>query len=420
MARIVFGILSLVFVFSNVAASASAQCPVDWGGLGIGMDGSVNALALYNDKLIAGGNFSIAGDVSANHIAAWDAIGWQELGTGLDGPVYALTVYNGELIAGGSFTIAGGVSAYNIARWNGASWAPLGTGTYDSVYALAIYNGELIASGNCGYYGPESVCNVYRWNGASWQPILLGGVSEDSEVYVTALTTYGGELIAGGSFGANIARWNGTIWQELGSGIIGSGGLRPVVSLTVHNGELIAGGHFTTAGGENANGIARWNGTSWQPLGTGVDSAPYPGPGVYALTVYNGDLIAGGEFTTAGGENANGIARWNGSTWQALGTGTNGFVSALSEYNGALIAGGWFTTAGGHVSAYLARWGPTCPPGDMDCNNVIDTSDVPHFVEALVATGTFTGCDIARADMNADMLIDGRDTQPFAAALLAP
>ena len=37
-------------------------------------------------------------------------------------------------------------------------------------------------------------------------------------------------------------------------------------------------------------------------------------------------LYAGGEFTTAGGNAANDIAQWNGSSWSALGSGMNGDV----------------------------------------------------------------------------------------------
>jgi len=35
----------------------------------------------------------------------------------------------------------------------------------------------------------------------------------------------------------------------------------------------------------------------------------------YALTVYDGELIVGGRFTTAGGVVCNNIARWDGITW---------------------------------------------------------------------------------------------------------
>jgi hypothetical protein len=99
---------------------------------------------------------------------------------------------------------------------------------------------------------------------------------------------------------------------------------------------------------------------------------------VGALTVYNGDLIAGGGFTTAGGTPANKIARWNGSTWAPLGSGVSGGLSkvhALAVYNGELIAGGNFTIAGEHVSAFWARWGRPCP-GDFNADGVVDLADL--------------------------------------------
>ena len=45
---------------------------------------------------------------------------------------------------------------------------------------------------------------------------------------------------------------------------------------------------------------------------------------VYALAVdASGNLYAGGDFTTAGGVSANRIAKWDGSSWSALGSGMN-------------------------------------------------------------------------------------------------
>jgi len=73
--------------------------------------------------------------------------------------------------------------------------------------------------------------------------------------------------------------------------------------------------------------------------------------------VSGGNLYAGGSFTTAGGHAANSIAKWDGSTWSALGSGMNqdGYVVALAVSGSDLYAGGYFTTAGGKVSAYIAR-----------------------------------------------------------------
>src|SRR5207237_8615636 len=49
------------------------------------------------------------------------------------------------------------------------------------------------------------------------------------------------------------------------------------------------------------------------------------------------------------------IAKWDGSSWTALGSGVNYAVYALAVSGSDLYAGGTFTTAGGKVSAYVAR-----------------------------------------------------------------
>ena len=91
----------------------------------------------------------------------------------------------------------------------------------------------------------------------------------------------------------------------------------PVWALCVYNGELYAGGDFWEADGVLVNCIAKWNGTSWQPVGTGTDERVW----VLALCVYDGELYAGGVFNTCGGVSANNIAKWNGVSWQPVGTG---------------------------------------------------------------------------------------------------
>lgn len=124
------------------------------------------------------------------------------------------------------------------------------------------------------------------------------------------------------------------------------------------NGDLVAGGRFTSIGGVACNRIARWNGTNWSPLGLGTNAD------VYALTVLgNGDLIAGGAFTTADGLTVNGIARWNGTAWSALGSGVDPLVPLGSSVqaiavlgNGDIVIAGSFQTIGGVTVNNIARW----------------------------------------------------------------
>ena len=72
-------------------------------------------------------------------------------------------------------------------------------------------------------------------------------------------------------------------------------------------------GGGTEAGGVRVNHIAKWDGSSWSALGQGVDGM------VHALVFDStGNLYVGGNFTEAGG--LDNIAKWgDGSSWSALG-----------------------------------------------------------------------------------------------------
>jgi hypothetical protein len=82
---------------------------------------------------------------------------------------------------------------------------------------------------------------------------------------------------------------------------------------------------------------------------------------VFALTTdQENNLYIGGDFDTAGGINANNVAKWNGSMWSNLGEGVGAEggeqVLALSmAQNGALIAAGYFTRAGLNTANSIAR-----------------------------------------------------------------
>src|SRR5437764_12001412 len=101
-----------------------------------------------------------------------------------------------------------------------------------------------------------------------------------------------------------------------------------VAALAVSGNNLYAGGYFTTAGGSAANGIAKWDGNSWSALGSGMGNTGVVAS-VLSLAVSGNDLYAGGGFTTAGGIAATNIAKWDGTSWSALGSGMGNQVDAL-------------------------------------------------------------------------------------------
>jgi hypothetical protein len=134
---------------------------------------------------------------------------------------------------------------------------------------------------------------------------------------------------------------------------MGGGDGGPLVhALATSGSDIYAGGNFTTAGGTAATNIAKWNGSTWRALGPGIHGE------VLAVAVSGSNVYVGGNFTIDGGM-ANNIARWDGSNWSALGAGTAGtypHVRALVSSGSDLYAGGSFSMAGGSPANYIAKW----------------------------------------------------------------
>ena len=127
----------------------------------------------------------------------------------------------------------------------------------------------------------------------------------------------------------------------------------PVAALAVSGTNLYAGGTRRAGYGQLHRQMGRQRLVGLVGI-SGVDDA-----GVYALAVSGTNLYAGGGFTTAGGVPANYIAKWDGSAWSALGSGSgrrNSYVYALAaDGAGHLFVGGDFSLAGTNVSPYIAQ-----------------------------------------------------------------
>jgi hypothetical protein len=347
--------------------NCSAQ---SWTALGSGLTypgyGTVEGLIVYNNELIAGGNFNNAGGVTVHDIAKWNGTSWSSFSVEPGNGTVRFTIFNNELVASGGYTGC-------IKKWNGTSWSGFGNGLgpvgYTSVWALTVFNNQLIAGGGFKSSGTDSVFYIAKWNGTNWVQLGSRMTGPVNYTCVNALTVFNNELIAGGAFNTaggvtvnNIAKWNGSSWSPLGSGMF-KGNVSNVSALIVYNNQLIAGGCFDSAGGVPANSIAKWNGSSWSPLGSGVGGSSFYSV-VKAFTIINNELIAAGDFKTAGGISANYIAKWNGTSWSPLGSGlvaniSNSFpvARALATYNNKVIVGGMFYGAGSLLVNNIAQWG---------------------------------------------------------------
>lgn len=219
--------------------------------------------------------------------------------------------------------------------------------------------GNLYVGGAFTKVGTVAANYVAKWNGTTWSAL---GTGLEYNVLVMVLDASGnlyvggGFTTAGGMSANRVARWNGSAWSALGSGLgpnTVSDATSDVTALALDGrGNLYAGGDFRVSGSTSVRRIARWNGSTWSALGDGMND------GVRALTTdAANNLYVGGYFTDAGGVAANHVAKWSGTAWSTLGDGTNDTVQALAlDGSGSLYVAGSFTTAGSSTATGVARW----------------------------------------------------------------
>lgn len=362
-----------------------------WSALGPGTDGPIISLGIYNNNLCAGKEFVPPG-YPAYSLDSWNGSTWSTIGNGINSEtyfnVYALQAYQNSLIVGGDFDTAGSLYVNCIASWNSTSWSSLGNGI--NVYSingdgvikvLDTAGSKLYVGGSFDTAGGTIANNIAMWDGSNWYT-LGKGITGNA---VNAISEYQGNLYAAGWFDSaggivanNIAMWDGSSWSAVGS----SANHGQINALCIFNNTLIAGGFFSKIGGVTANNIAAWNGTSWTPLGTGLYGA------VYSLTTYNGNLYAGGIIDSAGGIKVQNIATWNGTSWSSVGGGVGRYddtdaVYAMTVWQGSLYAGGFFGNAGGISANNIAKW--TTPVGI----NEIETGEAEVNVFPNPSNGIF-------------------------------
>ena len=109
------------------------------------------------------------------------------------------------------------------------------------------------------------------------------------------------------------------------------------------------------------NTILRWDGSNASTVGLLDEEST----GIMALDYYQGDLYFGGQFSEvvyfpedlpSGEVKSNNIAKWNGSTVSAIGTGVNAAITSLSASDDKLYMGGLFTQAGNAQANYVSSW----------------------------------------------------------------
>jgi hypothetical protein len=335
------GILYVGGTFTNAGGHANADHLAQWDGStwsavngAVRLNGSVDAIAYHAGHVYVGGQFkNVGGDDNVDFLAEWTGSGWRSPCTGpaanpITAHVAALQIVGNTLYVGGSFANGGGIEAADflvacdLTTRVASQTVPTVNDAFNSaVSALtADSNGTLYAGGSfINLTNTSSADHVAYLAGSTWHAMGSGpgpgGSAVDS--IVRSLTAHGTNVyvgtdavnIGGLAKADHIAQWDADTlaYSAMGSNTAGTDGW--FNDFAFLNGMATSGSLVFVAGSfQNANetstadDIAYYDGSAWRPLGSdGAGNGPL-NSNVIALAVYNHRIVAGGNFTNAGGD----------------------------------------------------------------------------------------------------------------------
>ncbi|MNE10091.1 hypothetical protein D3C87_396090 [compost metagenome] len=258
-----------------------------------------------------------------------------------------MIVFDNKLFIGGNFTNnQDSIHCYWSAYYNGSSIIRhtnlIGGG---GPREFAVFNNELYAVGDWGFTFDPNI-GVAKWNGSTWQQ---AGGSNSNHWSILADENYLYVATPGGVIRRKTASGSFLPFKDLSTT-----GNVSIFKMISYQGKLCVMGNFTELEGVPVRNIALWNGSTWEALGTGV------GSNVTEAVVYQNELYIAGSFNEAGGVTAKNIAKWNGTSWSDVGmsiTGTswNG-IRALVPCGNLLFALGDFDEIGNQAADDIASW----------------------------------------------------------------
>jgi hypothetical protein len=257
-----------------------------------GIRSSVQVMVTYQGSLYAAGEGFLNSEGPGSALVRWTGSTWVGVGN-ISGQINALCVYNNELILGGNFFTVGGQAIPRLARYNGTSFLPIsaiaGTAT---IRLLAVHNGKLYAAGSSGSIGGVFTQGLASWDGTTWAAVP--GNIAGAQQY--GLASFRGKLVLAG-YGlalpqpSSVQQFDGTSWTPLGNMVSA-----PVYSIATRGDECFIGGPFAGIGSTAALYIARLpaGGNTWTAMPDASTGAPGLQTPVTGITEWNGSIVAVG------------------------------------------------------------------------------------------------------------------------------
>ncbi len=215
-----------------------------------------------------------------------------------------------------------------VFSWKGgnSSWEKLGndsTALHANSHIFSITTDPAHNVYAAGYFTNENNrCYVAKWNAGSyinngWSEVGgLDGLRPTGPIY-SIISDKSGNLYAAGSFlnsntaARYVARFDGTSWSELGTGLNALNANNIINTLTTDSaGNIYAAGNFTNSSGKYY--VAKWNGISWSEMGANTNALNANGRILSISSNSIGNITAVGDFTN--GTNNHYVAKWNGNS----------------------------------------------------------------------------------------------------------
>jgi tetratricopeptide (TPR) repeat protein len=330
-----------------------------------GPGAQITSMTFFNNELIVAGAFQRVNDNLAKGCARYDGERWRSLGLGIDGLVLNCISTDKEVFFNGLFSRAGGEPARDFVKWDGSKWTSLTGINCEQVelnYKTPINNdwyyiGQMSYAENYIYatciivnplqgYDYVSKCRDSKY----FNGLVRYSITENrwEQVFPSQRPTRGTPKISGigaylivdktiylsGLIGIqnviSIQKFENNQWTSLGN--IQEQGT--VESMVFVNNALYVGGTFSGITNTVAHNIAKWDGTKWYSLGSGLSGGikgevqivknpnPRPGESVYSRTYkysdvvkslynINNSIVTLGNFDKAGSISSKCVGVWN-------------------------------------------------------------------------------------------------------------
>ena len=256
-------------------------------------------------------------------------------------------------------------------------------GDYSGYSVSLSSDGSVLAIGgrrNDGNGSDSGHTRIYKWDGSSWNQLgsdIDGEAAGDNSGASVSLSSDGSVLAIGAFFNdgngsdsghTRIYKWDGSSWNQLGSDIDGeaagdySGGS---VSLS-SDGSVLAIGAVQNDGNGSGSGHARiykWDGSSWNQLGSDIDGEAATDQSGRVSLSSDGSVLAIGAITNDGNGFSSGHTRiyeWDGSSWNQRGSDIDGEAAyddsgagiSLSSDGSTVAIGAFFNDGNGDRSGH--------------------------------------------------------------------